>query len=353
MSDSEYKELQRELQKDFQESQKQLQKDWKEVKDRFEDLKQEQAASLSKIESRYDDLGKRLAGAVQNLELIKSELASVKNQLSAVWDEKIFEHKPYSDKLKELIKRAYFNTHSSPRDNRIVELGLTQSQQPLAPFQYDILAGTYLLAPTRLGANSSTLDGHVEGKNHSGIRHHAVLLNHLGYLTVQLTIARKHVSGTRPGNYDLTQKGREVLLDQSRSPPTEDRHAHADMERKRLIEAVTHPPFPQVYMCTRKDIGSLLPEVDRCDAIVRGRKDGESYGEGIRAVNIETDRDFETYPYRPKKEGTVFVNIVTPFVFGANSLEVVCQQASIPELRKMWNALPSWMQGQIHFNPIP
>lgn len=54
-----------------------------------------------------------------------------------------------------------------------------------------------------------------------------------------------------------------------------------------------------------------------------------------------------------KKEGTIFVNMVTPFVFGATSVEAVCQPTSMPELLKMLNALPSWIRGQIHPNPVP
>jgi hypothetical protein len=368
MSDSQLKELQKQLQKNLQELekdfqqglqdvqkqshkhlqdvQKQSERDWKEVKDKIEDLKREQAISLGKIVSRHDDLGK-------NFEAVKSELASVKNQFSEILDEKIFDHKPFSDELKELIKRAYFNIHSPHRDNRIEELGLTKSQDPLKPSQYDILARTYLLAPTRLGANSNTLDGHVEGLNHEGIKRHAILLRDLGYLMIQKARARKHVSGVHPDNYHLTQKGKEVLLDETRSLPTENRDIHADLERKRLIQAVTHPPYPEVYMCTREDIGNNLQEIDRCDAIVRCRKGGESYSEGVRAVIIETDKDFERHSYRPKKEGKVFINMVTPFIFGAKSLEIIYEPTSTPELQKMWNALPSWLQAQIHFNPIP
>ncbi|MGP8068854.1 MAG: hypothetical protein ACLP5V_03065 [Candidatus Bathyarchaeia archaeon] len=303
----------------------------------------EQEAWYRKFMSQFDLLDKKEAEVKQNLE-------SAQRSMSAIYDEFIFEHKPYGTEFSEYIKRAYYAVHLHRAPNRIVEWGLKEEQRSLVPYQYDILAGVYLLQDTPKGANSNTLDGLVDGKDKGQIKRAAEIFAKKGYLKVQAR--RRRYPGVRPTNFRLTNMGRALLLDPQRSPSTWDPNAHRALEETRFEKAIRLLPYPQVYMSSRTT-DTILRDICRCDAIVRDRKDKDSFGEEVRAINVETDVNVrECGSSQPDKEGAVYVSMVTPFIFGANRLEIVCEEITLPELEKLWDALPKWLNSRIVLNPL-
>jgi hypothetical protein len=312
------------------------------LQDLIAKFKEEQVAWRDKLKSQIDDVEKMCLRDEGQLRQVTRDLGSVQRILSAIYDEKIFEHQVYGTELSELIKNAWFAIRSPRTVDKIFNWGLKPEQRSIKPYEYDVIAGIYLLSKRRLAANSNTLDGMVLGKNKGEIKRSAENLMKRGYVKEQHSQAARKKRGPRPTNFKLTPDGLALLLS-SGSPSTRDLKTHRDMELKRFRQAIRQRPM-EAYMSTRQ-----IPGV-RCAAIVRGRKDSENFSEEVRAINIVTHKDVQQDSSTQPDQ--VCLNMVTPFTFGAKRLEIVHKKTSLRTLMELWNTLPQWLRERIDFNEV-
>jgi hypothetical protein len=308
-------------------------------------LKKEQAAAYERLKSRIDYAEKMCLRDEAQLQQVRQDLCSLQRSMSAIYDEKIFEHQVYGTKFSELIKEAYFTIRSPRTVDRIFNWGLRPEQRSIRPYEYDVMAGIILLCKLPSEANSNTLDGMVPGRNKGEIKRSAENLMKRGYVTQQHSQAARKKRGPRPTNFKLTTDGLALLLGSLGSRSTRDLKTHRDMELKRFRQAIRQRPI-EVYMSIRQIPGA------RCDATVRARKDSENFSE-VRAINIETDADVQQdSSTQPDQEGEVYVGMVTSFVLGAKYLEIAHQKTSMHRLVELWTRLPKWMRDQITFTEV-
>jgi len=149
-------------------------------------------------------------------------------------------------------------------------------------------------------------------------------------------------SGTSPLVYELTERA----LRMSISSDTITGSIHHAMELEIIQEAFTENP-PKLYLSVTQITGEK-----RCDGIIQTRRDSRAWDQSMTAVNFETPDEVRAHSQLSPHEGQVLRNMVEPFGFGAKRLLLVCLEESVPKLKELKDALPTWLASRIEIRAV-
>jgi hypothetical protein len=260
----------------------------------------------------------------------------------------VFGGKLYGSKVQGLIEKAWHAINSPSLTNEIVEKWLTPEQQSILPYEFEVMACTYLINTGSVKlATLANLEARIRWMKKTEIGNVAKALRIRGYLRGRLVDKREHPGpGVRPFVDELTERGMALFLGSSKSASTGGA-THMAMELEIFRQAISQSP-PQLYMSVMQVFGET-----RCDGVKRDKMNSKTFSFDVKAVQIETEGSVRSHSsIEPNKEGQVFLNLIAPFAFGAKRLEVVCLEESEPKLLELRAALPSWMSNLIDITKV-